>query len=120
MPKQRPARLIDAIAGIYPTVWATISLASGITATAGAYTPACRHFLDEVQLCGTVNGTISTGTTLCTLPTGFWPAATVRIATANAGGGGVTLNISTAGVILAEPAAGVTAVTFDGLSFRLI
>lgn len=108
------------IAAMGPGDWIPIALGSGITATSGAYTPAGRQHGDVVELCGTVNGTISSGTTLGTLDTSLRPNATVRISTANAGGGGVTLNISTSGVILAELTGSVTAVTFDGLTFRLI
>jgi len=61
--------------------WTPLSLASGWTANANYYTPACRVWPDGTAgLCGlsSMSGTLTSGTTVATLPAVARPAAQVR------------------------------------------
>lgn len=107
--------------------WTSIvpNLASGVVGVGGYYTPSVRlegngdivRFKGSVQ--NTSGGTLTSGSTILTLPTGFRPASTVAL-NSNVGGTACWVYIAPSGVMtLSQSAANTQSLILDGLTFTL-
>lgn len=110
------------IQAVRPGPWLPITLHAGFTAHAGSYPPSARIVNgDTVELCGQLDGTISTGGAIIgTVDPTCQPAENCRptlyLGDAIAG----TLGVSTAGTLTAHAAATETTACLDGITYRLI
>ena len=102
-------------ARINPTVWEPATLAGSWAAVVGTATPAYR--LEQAGNVVRFRGAVNAGTgTIFTLPTGYRPAAGVRLATVG-DAAAARIDVSTAGVVSLAQGAATASLALDGLTF---
>ena len=111
--------------GQIDTGWKPLTLASGVAAAGGAYTPSARLQGDRVWLKGAIylGSAVSGGATIATLPAGMTPSETVLLGYLMTGGasgnGNGAFQITPSGALAPSFNTNAADVPLDGLSFSL-